>query len=122
MAGQGMIICYLHPSPTPSTAQRRPQHQDEVASCGESLWHLRFLLVCLPPAASNHNVTQVKIDRRGPKDRPVFFNQIVAVFEGWNDSRNNGARALTDSSGQVRQLTLSLIVKPKSCLEIFLVI
>lgn len=42
----------------------------------------------------------VKIDRRGPKQRPVFFNQIVAVFEGWNDSRNNGARALTDSRGQ----------------------
>jgi hypothetical protein len=44
---------------------------------------------------------QVKIDRRGLKHRSVFFNQIVAVFEGWNDSRNNGARALTDSRGQV---------------------
>lgn len=50
---------------------------------------------------------QVKIDRRGPKQRPVFFNQIVAVFEGWNDSRNNGARALTDSRGQVRCLLRS---------------
>jgi hypothetical protein len=45
---------------------------------------------------------QVKIDRRGASHRPVFFNQIVAVFEGWNDSRNVGARALTDSRGQVR--------------------
>ncbi len=47
---------------------------------------------------------QVKIDRRGSSNRPVFFNQIVAVFEGWNDSRNVGARALTDSRGQVRYL------------------
>ncbi len=45
---------------------------------------------------------QVKMDRRGASHRPVFFNQIVAVFEGWNDSRNVGARALTDSRGQVR--------------------
>lgn len=42
----------------------------------------------------------VKVDLRGGTQRPVFFNQIVAVFEGWNDSRNVGARALTDSRGQ----------------------
>jgi hypothetical protein len=58
---------------------------------------------------------QIKIDRRGPEHRPVFFNQIVAVFEGWNDSRNNGSRALTDSRGQVRSVFLCNSGHASSC-------
>jgi hypothetical protein len=37
--------------------------------------------------------------RTAPSGRKVFFNQLIAAFKGWKDSRNDPAKAITHGDG-----------------------
>lgn len=38
--------------------------------------------------------------RKLPDDRTVFFNQLIAAFRGWSDSRNDPSRAISFGDGE----------------------
>lgn len=45
-------------------------------------------------------------------DQKVFFNSIVAVYTGWNDTRNKGTKAVTTADGELMDdATLQTLVK-----------
>ncbi|RKF14299.1 hypothetical protein DBZ36_16680 [Alginatibacterium sediminis] len=48
-------------------------------------------------------------------ERKVFFNAMVAVYTGWNDSRNSGETAVVTGSGE--RLDKSVIEKTKSAMN-----
>jgi hypothetical protein len=37
--------------------------------------------------------------RTAPSGRKVFFNQLIAAFKGWKDSRNDPSKAITHGDG-----------------------
>jgi hypothetical protein len=37
--------------------------------------------------------------RTAPSGRKVFFNQLIAAFKGWKDSRNDPSKSITHGDG-----------------------
>ncbi|MCO6459511.1 MAG: TauD/TfdA family dioxygenase [Pirellulaceae bacterium] len=74
-------------------AATREQAEQRLAALGYS-WQW------LPDGCLRATTPVLPAVRTLPDGRQVFFNQLIAAFQGWRDSRNDPAQAITLGNGQ----------------------
>ena len=74
---------------------------DSVAAAEARLQELEYDWQWLPDGCLRATTPVLPAVRTLPDSRKVFFNQLIAAFQGWKDERNDPSKAITHGDGQL---------------------
>ena len=74
-------------------------HADSVESAEQRMEQLEYSWQWLPDECLRATTPVLPAVRELPDGRKVFFNQLIAAFQGWKDERNDPSKAITHGDG-----------------------